>query len=108
MAHLTRAVNDKAIGRLRLSARTKAMLMLAAVMAFGAALSVFNAPLASSAANSIEVLHSEEAVPMDPEAELWNRAKEVEIPLSSQQIYQPGGGSTRLVRVRAIEDGQAI
>jgi DMSO reductase family type II enzyme heme b subunit len=107
MASLSR-VYDKATGRWVLTARVKAALMLAAVMAVGVALSLLNAPLASSAANSIEVFHSEEAVSIDPEAEAWNRAKEAEIPLSSQQIYQPGGGSTRLVRVRAMEDGQTI
>ena len=37
---------------------------------------------------------------------LWEDASESVIPLSAQQIYQPGGGTTRMVHVRALEDGQ--
>jgi DMSO reductase family type II enzyme heme b subunit len=107
MASLSRVYN-KVIERWRLTARAKAVLMLVALIGLGIALSLFNTPLASSAANSIEVYHSAEAVPTDPLAEPWNRAQEMEVPLSSQQIYQPGGGSTRLVRVRAMEDGQTV
>jgi DMSO reductase family type II enzyme heme b subunit len=53
-------------------------------------------------------MHSTQAAPNDPQAVLWDQAKEAQIPLSAQQIYQPGGGSVREVKVRAIEDGQTI
>lgn len=82
--------------------------VLCALMAFGLLLSLLNAPLASSAANSVEIIHIAEAVPTDPQSEAWERAVESEIPLSAQQIYQPGGGSTRAVRVRALDDGQTV
>jgi len=68
-------------------------------------LAAFNVPLAASAANAVEVHHSAQAAPTDPESPLWEQAAEAEIPLSAQQMQQPGGGSTRGVRVRAIEDG---
>lgn len=107
MSYFGRAYSRES-GRLRLTTQGRAMLMLGALMLLGVSLSIFNAPLASSAANSIDVLHSDQAVATDPEAAAWNKAKEVEVPLSAQQIYQPGGGSTRFVRVRAMEDGQKV
>lgn len=91
-----------------LTARGKAAMMLAALILAGMALSLLNAPLVSSAASAVDVMHSVEAVPTDPQSDAWSRAPEAEIPLSAQQIYQPGGGTTRLVKVRAIEDGQTI
>lgn len=93
---------------IRLTPRAKALVILGILMAFGLALSAFNVPLASSAANSIEVARIAEAVPQDPQSPLWDRAKDAEIPLSAQQIYQPGGGTTRLVLVRVLEDGLSI
>src|SRR5438105_552632 len=94
--------------RTRFGPKGRAILMLSLVMAMGAALSLLNVPLASSAANAVEVMHTDQAVPMDPQSPLWNKAKEATIPLSSQQIYQPGGGSTRSVFVRSLEDGHSI
>lgn len=78
------------------------------LIAVGLALSVLNVPLASSAANSVDIVRIQEAVPNDPQSPLWDRAKEAEIALSAQQIYQPGGGTTRAVRVRVLEDGTSI
>jgi len=90
------------------SARFRALSMVAVLLLVGVVLSVFNVPLASSAANSVDVTHISQAVPTDPQSTLWDQAKEATIPLSSQQIYQPGGGTTRSVRVRTLEDGQTI
>ncbi|HEX8966646.1 MAG TPA: ethylbenzene dehydrogenase-related protein [Chloroflexota bacterium] len=79
------------------------------LLACGGILSLLNVPVASSAANSIDVKHIAQAAPIDPQSPLWAQAKESEIPLSAQQIYQPGGGgSTRQVKVRALEDGQTF
>jgi DMSO reductase family type II enzyme heme b subunit len=74
----------------------------------GLALGILNVPLASSAANSVDIVTIDQAVPSDPQSPLWDRAKEAEISLSAQQIYQPGGGTTRFVRVRVLEDGNSI
>ncbi|HET9496556.1 MAG TPA: ethylbenzene dehydrogenase-related protein [Chloroflexia bacterium] len=90
----------------RLSPKGRAASVLALVMAFGLSLGALNVPLASSAAHQIDVLHlADAAAPIDPRSELWERAAELEVPLSAQQMQQPGGGTTRTVRVRAVEDG---
>jgi DMSO reductase family type II enzyme heme b subunit len=82
------------------------MSVLAVVIALGLTLGALNVPLASSASHSVEVLHlANAAAPIDPQSEIWNQAPEMEVPMSAQQMQQPGGGSTRLVRVRAVEDG---
>ncbi|HYP40280.1 MAG TPA: ethylbenzene dehydrogenase-related protein [Chloroflexia bacterium] len=107
MADSGRAFRKVNIGA-DLTARSKAICALTALMLVGVGLSLFNVPLASSAANSVDVIHINEQVPTEPRAAAWDSAKESEIPLSAQQIYQPGGGTTRLVRVRALEDGQSI
>ena len=78
------------------------------MVALGLCLGVLNVPLAASAANSIEVLHVTVAAPTDPQSALWDSAKELQVPLSAQQMQQPGGGTTRAVYVRAIEDGQTF
>ncbi len=98
----------KAEVKIRLTARGKAVAMLGVLLLIGGSLSVFNVPLASSAANDVSVVHIAEAVPTDPMSPTWNKAQEAQIPLSAQQIYQPGGGSTRQVLVRALEDGQTV
>lgn len=95
-------------GGVRLTARGRAISLFVALLAVGFAFSFFNVPLAASAANTVEVASLDVAVPTDPQSPLWDRAKEAEIPLSAQQIWQPGGGTTRAVRVRALEDGQSI
>lgn len=94
--------------RFRVTARGRAFAVVALLIASGLALGLLNVPLASSAANSVDVVRISEEVPNDPQSDLWERAKEAEIALSAQQIYQPGGGSTRSVRVRILEDGRSI
>ncbi len=95
-------------GKLHLTARGRASGLLMMLLAVGFTFSFLNVPLAASAANSVEVAKLDVAVPTDPRSPLWDRAREAEIPLSAQQIYQPGGGTTRAVRVRALEDGITI
>ncbi len=93
----------------RLTPKGRAVSVLAIVIALGFGLGVLNVPLASSAANSVEVFHlTDVAAPIDPQSQVWDRAAELEAPMSAQQMQQPGGGSTRFVRVRAVEDGQTF
>src|SRR5437868_3616353 len=99
---------DKSDRGVRLTAKGRALGVLGVVLLIGATFSFFNVPLVSSAANAVNVGHINMAAPTDPQSPLWDRAQEANIPLSSQQIYQPGGGSTRSVRVRALEDGHTI
>jgi len=94
--------------RIQTSPRFKSLGIIGLVVLTGAILSLFDIHLVSSASNSVDVVRIVEAVPTDPQSGLWDRAKESEIPLSAQQIYQPGGGSTRSVKVRALEDGHTI
>lgn len=94
--------------RITPSPRTKSLGILALILFAGVMLSLFDVHLVSSASNSVDVVRVVEAVPTDPQSDMWDRAEESEIPLSAQQIYQPGGGSTRSVKVRALEDGQTI
>lgn len=89
----------------RLSPKGRALSMLGLLVSLGLTMGVLNVPLASSAANSLEVFHSTAAAPTDPQSPLWDSAKELQVPLSAQQMQQPGGGTTRQVMVRAIEDG---
>jgi DMSO reductase family type II enzyme heme b subunit len=91
-----------------LTPKVKSLGILTAILLSGVVLSLFDVHLVSSAANTVDVVRVVEAVPTDPRSSLWERAKESEIPLSAQQIYQPGGGSTRSVKVRALEDGHNI
>ena len=44
----------------------------------------------------------------DPFSPLWQQSPAADIPLSAQQMWQPGGGSVQAVQVRALEDGQHI
>jgi DMSO reductase family type II enzyme heme b subunit len=92
----------------RLTAKGRALRVMALLLLLGLTMGVLNVPLASSAANSIEVLHTTSAAPTDPQSPVWDSAKELQVPLSAQQMQQPGGGSTREVFVRAIEDGQTF
>src|SRR5687768_16864777 len=90
------------------SPRTRSLGILGLILLAGVMLSLFDVRMVASASNSVDVVRVVEAVPTDPQSAMWERAKESEIPLSAQQIYQPGGGSTRSVLVRAFEDGQTI
>jgi len=99
-----KGVNKGVLG----TAQGRAALLLGVLLIVGALFSTFNAPLAASAAGAVQVAHITEAVPTDPMSKTWDKAQEATIPLSSQQIYQPGGGTTRAVYVKAEEDGQNI
>src|SRR5436190_22514541 len=90
--------------RLRLTAKGRAVGVLAVLLLIGGVLGFLNVPLASSAGTALLVGHIDQGVPLDPQSPLWNQAQDATVPLSSQQIFQPGGGSTRAVMVRVLED----
>ncbi len=102
------AVVKKTEEGLRLTAKGRALAIFSVVLILGFALATLNVPLASSAANAVEVQHITQAVPTDPQSPLWDQATEAQIPLSAQQMQQPGGGTTRAVYVRALEDGMTF
>jgi DMSO reductase family type II enzyme heme b subunit len=92
----------------RLTPKGRALGIIGLLVALGLCMGALNVPLASSAATSIQVMHSTVAVPTDPMSPLWDSAQELQVPLSAQQIQQPGGGTTHAVYVRAMEDGQTF
>ena len=90
----------RAIGKmntgLRVGARGRAMpVMLAVLLAVGAGFSLANAPLASSAATVVMVTHINRRSPQTRNRRSGRKPLKSRCRLSSQQIYQPGGGSTR-------------
>ncbi|MEO8286428.1 MAG: ethylbenzene dehydrogenase-related protein [Chloroflexota bacterium] len=108
MAVLGNLFQEKQNGGKKLNPRGHALGMVSLLVALGLGMGALNVPLASSAANAVEVLHTAQAAPTDPQSPAWDGAKEIQVPLSAQQMQQPGGGSTRQVLVRAIEDGQTF
>jgi len=107
MAVLGSLFKDTREGK-HLTPKGRALGMLSLLVALGLIMGVLNVPLAASAANSIEVLHTDVAVATDPQSPRWDNAKELTVPLSAQQMQQPGGGTTQQVYVRAMEDGQTF
>jgi DMSO reductase family type II enzyme heme b subunit len=107
MAALGNLIENTPSGK-RMTPKGRALSIVTLLVTLGLLMGAFNVPMASSAANPVVVLHTAEAAPTDPQSPAWDRAPEVQIPLSAQQMQQPGGGSTRDVRVRAIEDGQTF
>jgi DMSO reductase family type II enzyme heme b subunit len=88
--------------------RVRAGLMLAAVMALAGLLSLAKVSLVRAAGATITVGHMDAAIPSDPFAAAWANAPVTDVPLSAQQIWQPGGGSVAVVQVRALENGSQI
>ncbi|HUS14227.1 MAG TPA: ethylbenzene dehydrogenase-related protein [Chloroflexia bacterium] len=87
--------------------------LLAVFVAAGVLFSLLDISLvrAATAAISVHRLTSANtSVPgADPFSPLWKAAPPADIPLSAQQMYQPGGGgSVQSVQVRALQDGEQI
>ncbi len=94
---------------LRSNPRVRALGMLAALVALAGLLSMANVSLVRAAGGSITVGHIDLAMPStDPFTKIWDAAPVTDVPLSAQQIWQPGGGSVSAVQVRALENGQQI
>jgi len=89
------------------SRQLRALLVVAALLAVGAAFSALNVNLVRSAEAAITVAMIDQPVPSnDPFSKLWEQSPLSEIPLSAQQMWQPGGGSVQGVQVRALQDGE--
>jgi DMSO reductase family type II enzyme heme b subunit len=89
--------------------RVRALGLLGAVVLVAGLLSVANVSLVRAAGTTITVGHIDMMMPStDPFTKVWEAAPVAEVPLSAQQIWQPGGGSVSAVQVRALENGQQI
>ncbi|MGI8588108.1 MAG: ethylbenzene dehydrogenase-related protein [Chloroflexia bacterium] len=95
---------------LRTNPRLRAGLTVGLLVAVGALFSLFNISLVQAASAAIGVPQLHEPVPeTDPFSPLWAAARPADIPLSAQQMFQPGGGgSVSSVQVRAVQDGKRI
>lgn len=89
--------------------RVRALGLLAAIVLVAGLLSVANVSLVRAAGATITVGHIDMMMPAtDPFTKVWEAAPVADVPLSAQQIWQPGGGSVQAVQVRALENGQQI
>lgn len=98
------------IQTLRTNPRVRAAGWLALFLAVGALFSLSDISLVRAANASIAVLEIEAALPTtDPFAPAWGQAQPADVPLSAQQMYQPGGGgSVQAVQVRALRNARQI
>ena len=96
--------------QIRTNPRLRVATLVGALLAVGALFSLANVSLVQAASAGINVPQLSAPVPAtDPFSPLWNQAQPADIPLSAQQMYQPGGGgSVQAVQVRAVHDGQRI
>jgi DMSO reductase family type II enzyme heme b subunit len=89
--------------------RVRALGLLGVIVFVAGLLSLANVSLVRAAGATITVGHIDMAMPStDPFTKVWEAAPVADVPLSAQQIWQPGGGSVQAVQVRALENGQQI
>jgi len=94
---------------LQTNPRLRAAGLLAVVLAAGVLFSLANVSFVRAANAAITVASINSPVPAtDPFSPLWQQSAPADVPLSAQQMWQPGGGSVSAVQVRALEDGQDI
>jgi DMSO reductase family type II enzyme heme b subunit len=94
---------------LQTNPRLRAAGLLAVVLAAGVLFSLANVSFVRAATAAITVVAINSPVPAgDPFSPLWQQSAPADIPLSAQQMWQPGGGSVGAVQVRALEDGHDI
>jgi DMSO reductase family type II enzyme heme b subunit len=92
---------------LRANPRVRALGLLGGLVLLAGLLSLFNVSLVRAAGATITVVHWVGALPStQPFDKAWDGAQEASIPLSAQQMWQPGGGSVSAVQVKALENGQ--
>ncbi len=83
-------------------------IMLVALIV-AAALTITDTRLASSQTVTLMAKRSEELVPADdPFAEVWDRARAVEFPMSAQNVVQPKAGNQRTMTARALNHGDRL
>ena len=94
---------------LRANPRIRALGLLAGLVGVAGLLSLFNVSLVRAAGASISVARFTGTLPATrPFDAAWEGAPVADVPLSAQQIWQPGGGSVAAVQVRALENGEQI
>ena len=94
---------------LRGNPRLRALGMLGVIVALAGLLSLFNVSLVRAAGAVITVGQINAPIPAtDPFDKAWQAAPVADIPLSAQQMWQPGGGSVAAVQVRALMNGQQM
>src|SRR3712207_3152610 len=94
---------------LRANPRIRALVMLGGLVLVAGLMSLFNVSLVRAAGAAISVAHTTGPVPAtNPFDPAWESAQVADVPLSAQQIWQPGGGSVAAVQVRALENGAEI
>jgi DMSO reductase family type II enzyme heme b subunit len=94
---------------LRANPRIRALALLGGLVLVAGLMSLFNVSLVRAAGAAITVAHFTGALPATrPFDAAWEAAPVADVPLSSQQIWQPGGGSVAAVQVRALENGEEI
>ena len=83
--------------------------MLTGIVLLAGLLGLANVSLVRAAGATITVAHMNAPIPVtNPFADVWSKAPVADVPMSAQQIWQPGGGSVQAVQVRALENGQDI
>src|SRR5262245_59296472 len=93
--------------QLRRNPQVRALGMLGGLVLLAGLLSLGNVSLVRAAGATIGVVHRDGALPIaQPFDKAWDAAQEASIPLSAQQMWQPGGGSVSAVQVKALENGQ--
>lgn len=94
---------------LRANPRLRALVMLGGLVLVAGLMSLFNVSLVRAAGAAITVQNVNGALPAtQPFDAAWAQAPVADVPLSAQQIWQPGGGSVAAVQVRALENGEEI
>jgi DMSO reductase family type II enzyme heme b subunit len=94
---------------LRGNTRLRAAALLGVMLGVGVLFSVLNLSLVRAANAAIVIPLSNVPVPQtDPFSPVWDQATAADIPLSAQQMYQPGGGSVQAVQVKALHDDKHV
>ncbi|HEX6237737.1 MAG TPA: ethylbenzene dehydrogenase-related protein [Acidimicrobiales bacterium] len=93
----------------RMSQTRRRALVLVATLAAALTLQTLGANPAVPQGTSLTALRAAELPDLDPGDSLWQRAPEVQVPLTAQNVTYPfGGGSLPAVRVRAMHDGESL
>ncbi len=96
--------------RVRHTPQLRVGMVLGLTLLIGGLLSLLNVSLVRAATAAISAQQIEAPLPeTDPFSPLWGRSPQAVVPMSAQQMYQPGGGGTTPeVRVRALHNGKRI
>jgi DMSO reductase family type II enzyme heme b subunit len=84
--------------------------LLAGLMAVGSVFSLADVSLVRAATSGITAALVAQTLPeADPFSPLWSQSPQMVVPISAQQMWQPGGGgSVHEVRVRALHNGKRV